>query len=59
MTSDEELMIAVNELRDELKQIKEIVNILFTMVMENEMDDDDLPPEIPLKNLDSDFSVCN
>lgn len=49
----EDLVREVNELRNELKQMREIVNMLFNIVVEAENDeDDDYPASVGLGGLD-------
>ncbi|MEW5936965.1 MAG: hypothetical protein AB1665_03990 [Candidatus Thermoplasmatota archaeon] len=42
-----ELLAEVRRLREELRQVKEVVNTLVQMVMEMEEMDDDAPPPLP------------
>ncbi len=49
----EELVQEVDELRNELKQMKEIVGMLFNMVVDSEEDDDDIPDRIKVNTIDS------
>lgn len=49
----EELVQEVDELRNELKQMKEIVGMLFNMVVDSEDDDDDIPDRIKVSSIDS------
>ncbi|MEM2944572.1 MAG: hypothetical protein QXN93_02600 [Methanomassiliicoccales archaeon] len=44
----EDLVREINELRNELKQMKEIVNMLFSLVVEAEEDDMDEYIEYPM-----------
>jgi cell division protein FtsB len=54
-TSNEDLAKEIKELKDEIRQMREIVSILFSMVMEGEEDDDEMSPfpgnlEVPRLN---------
>ncbi len=39
--TNEDLVREINELRTEMKQMKEILNMLFTIVVESESDEED------------------
>lgn len=61
MTRKDELTNAVTELKNEVKQIREIVNMLFVIVMESEMmEEEELSPDFPLGGPQDHFtSGCN
>ena len=42
--TNEDLAREIVELKDELRQMREIVNMLFTMIVEAEEEDDDYLP---------------
>lgn len=39
--TNEDLVREINELKTEMKQMKEILNMLFTIVVESDSDEDD------------------
>ncbi len=42
--SNEDLAKEIRELKDELKQMREIVNMLFSIIVESEEEEDDYIP---------------
>ena len=54
--SNDDLIKEINELRTEMKQMRELLNMLFTIVVEQEEDDDE---EYGFPMLNQDISRFN
>jgi hypothetical protein len=56
--SDKELLTEIARLREDLKQLREIVNVLVNVVMEEDLEDED--PEFPsYPGTDNKFNIYN
>ena len=56
--SDKELLAEIARLREDLKQLREIVNVLVNVVMEEDLEDED--PEFPsYPGTDNKFNIYN
>lgn len=56
--SDKELLAEIARLREDLKQLREIVNVLVNVVMEEDLEDEE--PDFPsYPGLDNKFNIYN
>ena len=56
--SDKELLAEIARLREDLKQLREIVNVLVNVVMEEDLEDEE--PEFPsYPGTDNKFNIYN
>ena len=58
MKKKEDLEKEVKELQSDIKQIKEVLNIIIGMMSEDEMEEDDAGPPFHMKT-DVDMSMLN
>lgn len=57
--NEKELLVEIAHLREDLKQLREIVNVLVNVVMEEDLEDEDAEGFSPYPSSENKFNIYN